>query len=92
VGGREVSYNYHNEQSVLNAAKRYGAFDKSDPFALARALCHIRQGICRREYFAEATAFHKKGELVDCFYDAEEHSTFGVGGVVTTHYTNMVRP
>ena len=86
------SDNYHNEQSVLKAATRYSAFDKSDPFALARALCHIRQGICKREFFHDATAFHKKGELVDCFYDAEEHSTFGVGGVVTTHYTNMTRP
>ena len=84
--------NYHNELSVLNAAKRYAAFDKSDPFALARALCHARQGICERRYFNEDTAFHKRGELVDCFYDAEEHSSFGVGGVVTSRFTNMVRP
>ena len=82
-----------NELRVLNAAKRYAAFDKSDPFALARALCHIQQWIARPNvYFNEATAFHKKGELVDCIYDAEEHSTFGVGGVVTSHFTNMARP
>lgn len=83
--------NYHNEQSVLSAAKRFAAFDKSDPFTLARALCHIRQGIAGRTYHHEATSFHRKGELVDCFYDAEEHSTFSVG-VVSSHFTNMVRP
>jgi hypothetical protein len=71
----------NNEHRVLNAAKRYAAFDKSDPFALARALCHIRQGLCK--YTLEG----KEG-----WYDAEEHSTFGVGGVVSTYYTNMVRP
>ena len=84
--------NYHNEQGVLKAAGRYAAFDKSDPFALARALCHIGQGICRREYFEADTAFHKKGELIDCFYDAEEHSSFDVGGVVHRYFTNVVRP
>jgi hypothetical protein len=72
----------YNEQRVLNAAKRYAAFDKSDPFALARALCHIRQGLCNY------TADGKEG-----WYDAEEHSRVeGVGGVVSTHFTNMVRP
>ena len=87
-----MSDNYHNEQSVLNAAKRYAAFDKSDPFALARALCHIRQGICGRVYFEEDTNFHKKGQTADCFYDAEEYKSFSVGGVVTTRFSNTVRP
>ncbi len=86
-----MSDNYHNEQSVIRAAKRYAAWDKSDPFTFARALCHIQQGIVGRAYHNEPTAFHKKGELIDCFYDAEEHSTFATG-VVHSHFTNMVRP
>ena len=84
--------NNDSEQSLLAAARRYAAFDKSDPFAFARALAHIQQGICDRYYHREDTAFHKKGVMVDAFYDAEEHSTFGVGGVVTSHFTNMSRP
>ena len=71
----------NNELRVLNGAKRYAAFDKSDPFAFARALCHINQGIC---------GFTAEGH--DGHYDAEEHSSFGVGGVVITHYTNIARP
>lgn len=84
--------NYHNEQSVIQAAKRYSAWDKSDPFTFARILCHIRTGVVGRAFHHEATAFHKKGELVDCFYDAEEHSSFNVGGVVSTVYSNVTRP
>ena len=70
-----------NELRVLKGAKRYAAFDKSDPFALARALCHIRQGLC---------GYTEDGR--EGWYNAEEHSTFGVGGVVTVTYTNVVRP
>lgn len=71
----------YNELRLVKAAKRYAAFEKSDPWALARALCHIRQGLCG--YTSEG----KEG-----WYDAEEHSTFNVGGVVTVTYTNIVRP
>jgi hypothetical protein len=88
-----VSEKNYNEQSVIRAIKRYAAWNKSDPFTLARALCHLRMRIVQPNcYFGEATAFHKKGEMVDCVYDAEEHSTLGVGGVVVSTYTNMVRP
>jgi hypothetical protein len=81
-----------SERGIVAAAKRYAAFDKSDPFALARALCHIERGIAGRAYHHEDTAFHKRGQLIDCFYDAEEHSTYSVGGVVKSRYTNMTRP
>ena len=83
--------NYHHEQSVIAAAKRYAAADKSDPFTFARALCHVSSGVVGRAYHHEDTAFHKKGQLIDCFYDAKEDTEFGFG-VVTTRYTNMVRP
>ena len=70
-----------NELRVLNGAKRYAAFDKSDSFALARALCHIRQGLCGY------TEDGKEG-----WYDAEEHPSFDVGGIVHTTYTHITRP
>lgn len=66
-----------NEQRVLNGAKRYAAFDKADPFTLARALCHIANGLCKY------TEDGKEG-----WYDAEEHSSSDG----STHYTNMRRP
>lgn len=80
------------ESELIRMAKRYAAFDKSDPFTFRRAMTHIQQGIAGRAYHHEATAFHKKGELIDCFYDAEEHSTFDTGGLVHSRFTNMVRP
>lgn len=71
----------NNELRVLKAAQRYAAFDKSDPFTLARALCHIRQGLC---------SYTEDGEAGD--YDAEEHLSIGEGGAVHVHYTNIRRP
>lgn len=68
---------YNEQQRVIRAAKRYAAWDKSDPFALTRALSHIAHGLCK---------FTEDGK--DGWYDAEEHSTAD-GGV---YYTNMVRP
>jgi hypothetical protein len=70
----------YNEQRVLKAMLRYAAFDKSDPFTLARALCHFHQGLLGY------TEDGKEG-----WYDAEEHSTFA-NGVATVKYTNIVRP
>ena len=36
-----------HEQRLIDGAHAYARGDASDPFALGRALCHIRQGICR---------------------------------------------
>ena len=33
------------KQRILEGAKNYAAFDRSDPFALARCMLHIRNGI-----------------------------------------------
>jgi len=33
-------------ERLYEAARRYAAADKSDPFALVRALSHIRSGLC----------------------------------------------
>ena len=35
-----------SDARILAGARAYAEFDKSDPFTLARALCHIRQGLC----------------------------------------------
>ena len=34
------------EERMIEAAKRYAAADKSDPFTFARCMAHIRQGLC----------------------------------------------
>ena len=31
---------------MISGAERYAAGDKSDPFTFARALAHIKQGLC----------------------------------------------
>ena len=36
-----------HEQWQIAGAMHYAHADASDPFTLNRALCHIRQGICR---------------------------------------------
>jgi hypothetical protein len=64
---------------ILRAAKRYAAWDKSDPFSLARALCHIDFGLC---------GYTEDGK--EAWYDAEEHVTMR-DGVVTKTYTNVIR-
>lgn len=74
----------YNEQRVLAAAHRYAAFDKSDPFALARALCHIRKGLCKRLTFSD-------GHTEDGHYDAVEHGSVR-DGTVYIHYTSVRRP
>lgn len=66
---------------LVAAARRYAAFDKSDPFSLARSFTHIDNGICG--YTAEGR---------EAWYDAEVHSTFGVGGTVQQSFTNVTRP
>ena len=72
------------EQSLIDGIKRYAAFDKADPFTLARCLCHLRQGLCAR-------TFGQNGEPHDGHYDAEELSTFA-DGIVHRVYKNVVRP
>lgn len=73
------------EQRMYTGARRYAAFNKSDPFALARAFSHIRFGLCKPLVLSD-------GSVLDGHYDAKEHASFSVGGVVTVSYTNIVRP
>lgn len=49
------------KQNLIDAAERYTLADKSDPFALARAKCHLRNGVA-----SYATPDGGKG-----YYDAE---------------------
>ena len=66
-----------SELRVIAAAKRYAAADRSDPFALARALSHTAFGIC---------GYLQDGR--DCWYNAvEKREADG-----TLEYTVRVRP
>ena len=75
--------NFATEQAAklrLEAAKRFAAADKSDPFCMARILCHMQQGVtkCKQE----------QGDVVECDYSAQEARDMD-GNVV---WTNRVRP
>src|SRR5208282_5352072 len=35
------------EARLVAGAQRYASYDRSDPFALDRCMCHIRQGLCK---------------------------------------------
>ena len=48
--------------NLCDAAKRYALADKSDPFALARAQCHLRNGV----------ASYALNDGSPGYYDAEE--------------------
>lgn len=75
---------------MLEGARNYAAADNSDPFALARAMTHLRNGI--------ASLSNERGE--DAFYSAEPYLetrqiALPQGGVLewqATAYRNRIRP
>lgn len=75
---------------MLEGARNYAAADNSDPFALSRAMTHLRNGI--------ASLDNARGE--DAFYSAEPYLetrqiALPQGGVLewqATAYKNRVRP
>jgi hypothetical protein len=73
------------EQRQIEGAKRYALAERSDPFALNRALLHIRQGLCAFDQFGR-----------DCHYNAEpisvEKKLPNGDSYHVTEYRNMVRP
>jgi hypothetical protein len=70
----------------IEAAKRYAQADRSDPFAYARAMTHISNGI----------AAHFTGQGKESFYDADkaqETRKLPDGREYqATIYKNVVRP
>lgn len=77
----------NTDRERLEAAKRYVAADRSDPFALGRVMLHMskRHGIC---------GFTNEGK--DAFYSADEfteirHLPDGREYSATV-YKNLVRP
>lgn len=70
----------------VEAAKRYAASDRSDPFAYARAMTHLQNGICRtpdsqhQAAIYDAEPFEETRVLPD---GREYHATV---------YRNVVRP
>ena len=61
----------------LEGIKRYAEADASDPFALARCMLHLRQGICNRKVT-------EKGEVTECDYNAQRDPNGG--------WSSRVRP
>lgn len=69
----------------IEAAKRYAAADRTDPWAFARAMTHMSNGIA---------GFTDKGQ--DAFYSADQYSEERVTALGDTYhvpvYRNIVRP
>ena len=82
-------------QRVMSlAAARYAAADRTDPFALRRAMAHIKSGV------AQFAREDENGNLTPCYYDAsgyqeKRHYTKSSGEVVeytVPAWRNVVRP
>jgi len=71
--------------SHIDAARRFAAADKSDPFAYGRAMAHLRSGLA---------GYDARGN--SCFYDAEEATETRKLPDGTEYqarvYRNVVRP
>ena len=82
-------YNGKLKRDMIDAASRFAQADRSDPFAMARAITHMKNGI--------ASPSNDKGQVA--YYDAEqivEHREFTHDGR-TVKYTvpafiGLVRP
>jgi hypothetical protein len=76
------------------AAKRYAAADRTDPFAYARAMSHLRSGV------AQYSVDDGRGNEVAAYYDAEgyregreyEKATGEVVKYEVQAWRKMVRP
>jgi hypothetical protein len=72
-------------QMRIEAAKRYAAADRTDPWAFSRAMTHMANGIA---------GFTEKGE--DAFYSADDYIetkvTLAGSEYPVVVYRNIVRP
>lgn len=89
----------------LAAAKRYAAADKSDPFAMGRILCHMRNGVCGYRPIEDFPWMDQhnprrmgvlRTQSEDAFYSADEHTETRVTAEGNEYpvvvYRNQVRP
>lgn len=81
-----------DDHKLVEAAKRYAAADRSDPFAYRRAITHLSNGV------AHWNNGHPK-DPKDGFYDAEEYQEtrtlpppYSNIEYKATAYKNMSRP
>lgn len=71
---------------MREGTENYAKADKSDPFALARALCHINNGIAQPYNRAGEEAFYNTTPIQETRI-AADGSEYHV-----TVYHNMIRP
>ena len=73
---------------LIDGARHYAAADRSDPFALDRAMTHIRVGICAPLPSGESAAYHAD--------EYSEERSYEMGGVTVRYrvpaYKNLQRP
>jgi hypothetical protein len=84
-------------ERMLEAAKRYAASDRSDPFAMARVIAHLKNGIA--SYSRPGNSEYSITSGSPAFYDADVgsetrryvHDGREVVYAVPT-YSNLARP
>jgi hypothetical protein len=80
------------DQQLIDGAYAYAAADKSDPFALRRALTHIRVGLCRIRDDGKPAGYN--AEPFTEQRNLQDGQTFsdGTDSYRVTVYRNVARP
>ena len=76
----------NNQRKMIEGARAYAAFDKSDPFSFSRAMLHIRMGLCRPIVKDGSDAHYQADSYQEARIDSH-----GIEYFVTT-YKNVQRP
>ena len=82
---------------LVEAAKRYASYDRSDPFAMDRCCGHIRQGLCKAVEQSDGLPWPAGDMTINGdagapgHYDARVLTTMH-GGQIELVHKNMRRP
>lgn len=82
-----MSVNTARQARLVEGARHYAAADKNDPFALARAMTHIRVGICTPNQAGEDASYNAEPYTVQRPHPLNPGTTFPA-----TEWKNRVRP
>ena len=81
-----TTINTARQARLVEGARHYAAADKNDPFALARAMTHIRVGICTPSQAGEDASYNAEPYTVQ-----RPHPVTGEP-FAATEWKNRVRP
>lgn len=82
-----MTVNANRQARMIEGARNYAAADKNDPFALARALTHVRLGLCDRDAKNDDASYQAEAYTVQRPHPLNPGTTFPA-----TEWKNRVRP